>query len=55
MLTRLICNTTGVSKKKVWENITNWVIIRGKFNNLKVPLGGHGFLFLFLALISNDV
>jgi len=55
MLTRLICNATRASKEKVRENITNWVVARGKFNNLKVPLGGYGFLFLLLELISNNI
>jgi hypothetical protein len=55
VLTRLICNATGTSEKEVRENITNWVAAGGKFNNLKVPLGGHGFLFLLPASISNDV
>jgi hypothetical protein len=55
MLTRLIYNTTKANKKKVRENITNWVIAGVKFNNLKVPLGGYRFLFLLLVLISNNI
>ena len=55
MLTRLIYNTTGASKEKVQKNITNWVTASGKFNNLKILLGGYRFLLLLLASTSNNI
>jgi len=55
VLTRLIYNATRASREKVRENIINWVIARGKFNNLKVFLGGYRFLLLLLELISNNI
>ena len=45
----------GLVRKRYRKYIINWVIARGKFNNLKVPLGGYRFLFLLLVLISNNI